>query len=77
MLAALQAAHPGMWHLHTPALTTPPHPCMPAATYTAGSTISVSFNARVNHGGWISIKVCPSARTGMSQACFDQNTLTK
>jgi hypothetical protein len=48
-----------------------------AAEYTAGSVITVTVRARVNHGGWVSVKVCPSTRVDPTQACFDANTLVK
>ena len=52
-------------------------PTSPQATYSSGSTISVTFRPRVNHGGWIGIKICPSTRSNPSQSCFDQYPLTK
>ncbi|GIL45914.1 hypothetical protein Vafri_3035 [Volvox africanus] len=46
------------------------------ATYTAGQTITVSYRMTVNHGGWLSVKICPTTRVNPSQACFDGYTLT-
>jgi hypothetical protein len=46
------------------------------ATFSTGQTITVGFKIRVNHGGFVMIKICPRS-TNLDQACFDQNTLTK
>ena len=51
----------------------------PAVTLSPGGTITITVNMRVNHGGHLSFRVCPSARSGpgLTQACFDQNQLIK
>lgn len=41
------------------------------ATYTQGQEITVEWIMAANHGGRIGLKVCPSGRTGLTQACFD------
>ena len=49
-------------------------------TVSAGGNIDITVNMRVNHGGWLSFKICPTARsgsTGLTQTCFDQYPLTK
>ena len=50
-----------------------------AVTVSAGGTITITVNMRVNHGGHVSFKICPSARSGpgLSQACFNRFPLTK
>jgi hypothetical protein len=41
------------------------------ATYTQGQIITVEWVIAANHGGRIGLKVCPTGRTGLTQACFD------
>ncbi|PNH01062.1 Lysozyme [Tetrabaena socialis] len=47
----------------------------PQATYTAGQIITVTVQMNTNHGGWIGVRLCPSARSNLVQSCFDAHTL--
>ncbi|PNH10877.1 hypothetical protein TSOC_002373 [Tetrabaena socialis] len=47
----------------------------PQATYSSGQIITVTIRVRVNHGGWIGVRLCPSTRSNPSQSCFDAHTL--
>ncbi|KXZ41203.1 hypothetical protein GPECTOR_655g775 [Gonium pectorale] len=46
------------------------------ATYSPGAVITITFRARVNHGGWFGVRLCPETRSNPSQACFDRHVLT-
>ena len=44
------------------------------ANYTAGTTVTLTWDITVNHGGRIGFKIC-ARRTNLTQACFDRNPL--
>ncbi|KXZ45811.1 hypothetical protein GPECTOR_50g605 [Gonium pectorale] len=41
------------------------------ATYTEGQDVNVTIGITTNHGGRMSLRVCPHARDQISQSCFD------
>eukprot|EP00798_Chlamydomonas_sp_ICE-L_P002242 gene2242-8531_t len=46
-----------------------------SVVYSAGATIQVTQKMNAWHGGYIMIKLCPTARSGATQGCFDQYPL--
>eukprot|EP00798_Chlamydomonas_sp_ICE-L_P015854 gene15854-21983_t len=52
-------------------------PQTPTVTYSAGATIQVTQKMNTWHGGYIMIKLCPTARSGATQSCFNQYPLVR
>ena len=48
-----------------------------AVVYSAGATIQVTQKMNTWHGGYMMIKLCPTARSGATQGCFDQYPLVR
>ena len=47
-----------------------------AVQVAADGTVAITVNMRVNHGGWLGFKICPT-RSNPTQACFDSYRLTR
>eukprot|EP00798_Chlamydomonas_sp_ICE-L_P007517 gene7517-664_t len=48
-----------------------------SVVYSAGDTIQVTQKMNTWHGGYMMIKLCPTARSGATQGCFDQYPLVR
>eukprot|EP00798_Chlamydomonas_sp_ICE-L_P002484 gene2484-5437_t len=48
-----------------------------SVVYNAGATIFVTVKVNAWHGGYMMIKLCPTARSGATQGCFDQYPLQR
>ncbi len=47
-------------------------PCRRAATLTMGQTFTARISVSTNHGGRMSLSICPLARGQVTQDCFNQ-----
>eukprot|EP00798_Chlamydomonas_sp_ICE-L_P018348 gene18348-24813_t len=48
-----------------------------SVVYSAGATIQVTQKMNTWHGGYMMIKLCPTARSGATQGCFDRYPLVR
>jgi hypothetical protein len=48
----------------------------PSATYSVDQRVRFTWQLTTNHGGYVAFKIC-NRNTGLDQACFDANPLSR